>query len=76
MPIRFRVAELLDERHMTQTELQLATQLAYSTISDFYHNKVRRIDIGTLEKLCDALACSPGDILAYVPERKRARRSP
>lgn len=75
MPIRFRVRELLEKNGMTQTELQLRTGLAYSTISDLYHNKARRIDVGTLDALCTALACEVGDVLEYLPERQRGRAS-
>lgn len=69
MAIRFRLGELLDQREMTQTALQHATRLAYSTISELYHNKVRRIDVGTLDTLCAALDCQVGDLIEYVPER-------
>ena len=73
MAIRFRLRELLTARDMTQTELQMQTGLAYSTISDLYHNKARRIDVGTLEALCTALECGVGDVLEHVKERKPAR---
>ncbi len=73
MAIRFQVRELLDTRGMTQTELQLRTGLAYSTISDLYHNKARRIDVGTLDALCNALKCGVGEVLEHVPEKQRGR---
>ena len=73
MTIRFRVRELLAERKLSQTELQLRTGLAYSTISDLYHNKARRIDVGTLDALCVALECGVGDVLEHVPEARRGQ---
>ena len=76
MAIRFRVRELLDERELSQTELQLRSGLAYSTISDLYHNKVRRIDVGPLDALCVALDCGVGDVLEHVPDTPRGKRSP
>ena len=73
MAIQFRLKELLDAREMTQSALQHETRLAYSTISELYHGKVRRIDVGTLDALCSALGCQVGDLLQYVPEKKRGR---
>lgn len=74
MAVRFRLRELLDERGMTQTELQLRSGLAYSTISDLYHNKARRVDLATVDALCVALECTIGDVLEHVDENHRGRR--
>ena len=73
MSVRFRLRELLDERGMSQTELQARTGFAYSTISELYHNKARRIDVGTLETLCETLECTVGELVEYVPQKKRQR---
>lgn len=73
MSVRFRVRELLAERGMSQTELQTQTGLAYSTVNDLCNNKPRRIELDTLDVLCDVLECSIGDILERSTDRKRAR---
>jgi len=59
---------------MTQSELHHETRLAYSTISELYHGKTRRIDIGTLESLCEALDCGVADIIEYTPAKPRRRK--
>jgi putative transcriptional regulator len=71
--IQFRLRELLGARQMTQTDLQLRTGLAYSTVNDLYHSKARRIDVGTLDAICTALECGVGDVLEHVPEPGRGR---
>jgi putative transcriptional regulator len=59
---------------MSQTELQLRTGLAYSTINDLANKKPRRIELATLEVLCRVLECQIEDILEYTaPDAKRAR---
>lgn len=73
MATLIRLRELLEERGMTQTELHTRTGLAYSTINDLYHNKTRRIELATLDLLCEALECGVGDILHHVPEGRRSR---
>ncbi len=63
MAIRLRLRELLEERGMTQTELQAMTGLGYSSINAMYHNKTQRVEFATLDALCAALRCEPGDLL-------------
>lgn len=73
MTVRFRLRELLDERGMTQTELQMRTRLAWSTVNDLYNNKPRRVELETLDVLCEVLNCSIGELLERVPDKKRVR---
>jgi putative transcriptional regulator len=58
---------------MTQTELQTRTGLAYSTVNDLFNNKPRRVELDTLDVLCQVLGCTCGDLLEYLPERKRSK---
>lgn len=73
MAIRLRLRELLELRGMSQTELQLETGLGYSSINAMYHNKTQRVEFATLDILCSALQCQVGDLLEYVPDKKRGR---
>lgn len=74
MAIHFRLRELIDQKGLTQTEVQMATRLAYSTINDLYNNKTRRIDLETLNALCEGLGCRPGDLLEHVADGKRGHK--
>jgi putative transcriptional regulator len=71
--VRFRLRELLTERGMSQTELQTRTRLAYSTVNDLYNNKPRRVELETLDVLCEVLDCSIGELLERIPDKKRGR---
>jgi putative transcriptional regulator len=71
--VRFRLRELLAERGMSQTELQTRTGLAYSTVNDLFNNKPRRVELETLDILCEVLECSIADLVERVPEKKRGR---
>jgi len=73
MAIRVRLRELLEERGMAQTELQARSGLGYSTINALYHGKTERVEFATLEALCDVLGCRVGDLMEYVPEKKKGR---
>ena len=73
MAIRVRLRELLEKRGMAQTELQAKSGLGYSTINALYHGKTERVEFATLEAICEVLECAVGDVLEYVPDRKRGR---
>lgn len=73
MATRFRLQELLEARGLTQTDVQLKTSLAYSTINELYNNRARRVDLNTLDTLCAALGCTVGDVIEYTPGKKQGR---
>src|SRR5688572_25245356 len=67
MPIINRLSTIMGTRRITQSELQRQTGLHYTTINDLYHDRAKRLDVDTLEKLCRALGVGVGDILEYQP---------
>lgn len=73
MSVRLRLRELLDKRGMTQTELQTQSGLAYSTVNDLFNNKSRRIELETIDVLCDVLQCSIADLFERVSDSRRSR---
>jgi len=65
-----RNAELIragDNRGMNQTRLVEETGLAKSTLWGLETGKHRRVDFITLDKLCRALNCAPGDLIVFDP---------
>jgi excisionase family DNA binding protein len=50
----------------TAYQLQKKTDLSPSQAARLYKDEVEAISISVLEKLCDALKCSPNDIFGYV----------
>lgn len=73
MAIRVRLQQCLDERDMTQVELQLKTRLSYSTINELAHGKTQSVRFATLDAICAALGCGVDDLLEYVPDTRRRR---
>lgn len=68
--IRLRVAELLAEAGINQTELARRSGVPRPTINKMVNHpeKVRMIGFSTLSALCVALSVRPGDILEYRPD--------
>jgi putative transcriptional regulator len=68
MTIAVKLDELLHERRMTLTELAERIDITLANLSILKTGKARAIRFSTLEAICSALGCQPGDILEFVPE--------
>lgn len=56
---------MLAKRKMSVTELSERVGITMANISIFKNGKAKAIKIQTLDKICEALDCEPGDILEY-----------
>ena len=68
MPIAVRLDDRLHDKRMTLTELAEAVDITLANLSILKTGKARAIRFSTLEALCAALDCQPGDLLTYVAE--------
>ena len=68
MAIEVRLDDLLHARRMTLTELAERVGITLANLSILKTGKARAIRFSTLEAICDALGCQPGDLLAYLPD--------
>jgi putative transcriptional regulator len=75
MAIAVRLDDLLYDRRMTLTELAERVDMTLANLSILKTGKARAIRFSTLEAICDALECQPGDILQFESEKaERAAR--
>jgi len=74
--IVIRLDELLHARRMTLTELASRVDITLANLSILKTGKAKAIRFSTLEAICEALQCQPGELLGYepgqLPEYKRA----
>jgi putative transcriptional regulator len=68
MAIAVKLDELLYQRRMTLTELGERIDITLANLSILKTGKARAIRFSTLEAICAALACQPGDLLEFVPD--------
>jgi putative transcriptional regulator len=68
MAINVRLDDLLHDRRMTLTELADRVGITIVNLSILKTGKARAIRFSTLEAICAALACQPGDILEFQPD--------
>ena len=69
MPIAIRLEHLLERRRMSLTELSGAVDITLANLSILKTGKARAIRFSTLEAICKALNCQPGDLLVLANGR-------
>lgn len=67
MAIIISLDDVLHSRHMTLTELSERVGIALPNLSILKTGKARAIRFSTLEAICGALQCQPGDLLKFSP---------
>ena len=65
---------MLAKRKMSRTELSEAVGLTLANLSVLKTGKARAVRFSTLDAICKALDCQPGDILEFVPDEKEETR--
>lgn len=65
MAIAVKLDDLLHDRRMTLTELADRVGMTLANLSILKTGKARAVRFSTLESICEALSCQPGDILRY-----------
>jgi putative transcriptional regulator len=67
MPIVVQLDLMLARRKMRSRELAEPIGLTEANVSLLKSGKVRGVRFATLARICEVLACQPGDLLTWVP---------
>lgn len=73
--IEVRVDELLNKRERSFYWLAKETGMSHTTLWRLKKGRARGISFETLEKICSALDCQPGDVLRLVSKKKPKKRA-
>lgn len=68
MAIIVKLDDVLHDRRMTLTDLADRIGITLANLSILKTGKARAIRFSTLEAICEALKCQPGDILQFEPD--------
>ncbi|MBC7910658.1 MAG: helix-turn-helix domain-containing protein [Pyrinomonadaceae bacterium] len=74
MAIEIRVDELLEEHGRSFYWLAKETGISHTTLWRLKKGKALGINFETLEKICGALDCQPGDVLRLAGNEKTTRK--
>ena len=66
MPIIVNLDVMMAKRKMSLNELSERVDLTLANLSILKNNKAKAIRFSTLESICRALNCTPGDLLEYT----------
>lgn len=68
MAIHIHLDDVLHDRRMSLTELSERVGITLANLSILKTGKAKAIRFSTLEAICDALDCQPGQIMVYRPD--------
>jgi putative transcriptional regulator len=68
MAIIINIDVMLAKRKISVTELTEKVGITMANLSILKNGKARAVRLTTLEAICKALGCQPGDILEYKPD--------
>ncbi|MBP7173376.1 MAG: helix-turn-helix transcriptional regulator [Cloacibacterium sp.] len=68
MPIIINIDVMLAKRKMQSQELAEKIGITQANLSILKTGKAKALKLSTLEAICKALDCQPGDLIEYQPE--------
>jgi putative transcriptional regulator len=73
MAIVVNLDVMMARRKMSLNQLSEKVDITLANLSILKNNKAKAVRFSTLEAICAALDCQPGDILEFVPENAGER---
>lgn len=64
------LSEIMGRKRLKVSDVVAGTGLATNTVSGLYHDKAKRVDLDTLDKLCSFLDVSVGEIYEHKKEQE------
>lgn len=68
--IRLNLRVLMAQKRLEQKDVIEGTGINKSTISRYYNDNVKKIDMNHIEILCDYFKCTPNDLFEIIKEPK------
>lgn len=73
MAIVVNLDVMMAKRKMSLSELSSKVDITLANLSILKTGKAKAVRFSTLEAICEALDCQPGDILEYVPNKEKPK---
>ncbi|KAI4442612.1 helix-turn-helix transcriptional regulator [Schaedlerella arabinosiphila] len=69
--IKIHLSELIEKREVSLNQLSFRTEMQRSQLRSYRNNKIQRLDIDILKRLCYVLDCDLTDLIEYIPPKKQ-----
>ncbi len=70
MPIIIRLDRMMADRKMQLNELSKHVGITLANLSNLKNGKISAVKLSTLEAICKALNCQPGDLFEYIDDEE------
>ena len=67
--IKIHLAEILEERGVSLNQLSFRAEMQRTQLRNYRDNKIQRLDIDILKRLCYVLDCDLTDLIEYIPPK-------
>ena len=68
--IKINLDELIKERGISKNKLSQRAEMQRTQLNNYCNNKITRLDIDVLARLCSVLDCEIGELLEFVPAQE------
>lgn len=65
--IRIKLAEIMESKHISMNQLSFRTEMQRTQLRNYRDNKIQRLDIDILKRICYVLECDLHDLIEYTP---------
>ena len=70
--VKINLEELLKEKDLSKNKLSQRAEMQRTQINNYCNNKITRLDIDVLARICTVLECEIGDLLEFIPAKNEA----
>lgn len=71
--IKIELEKLLKEKKISKTQLCYACRIQRTQLNNYCKNKIVRVDLSTLARICDYIGCGVADILVLEPDDEASK---
>lgn len=68
--IKIHLAEILEEKNISMNQLSFRTEMQRTQLRNYRDNKIQRLDIDILKRLCYVLECDLHELIEYIPPKE------
>ena len=68
--IHIKLAEVMKEKNISMNQLSFRAEMQRTQLRNYRDNKIQRLDMDILKRLCYVLECDLHDLIEYIPPDK------